>query len=111
MAEQLRFGVIGIGSGARGLLKAFKEHPGYKVTAACDTRQEALDRFAAEWGAQVYTDIDDFCKNAPVDVVWVATPNHFHAAHVIKVANAKKPVIVSKPMPTSLAECKAMIDA
>ena len=107
----LNFGVIGIGSGARGLLKAFKEHPGYKVTAACDTRQEALDRFHAEWGAETFTSVDDFCRNAKVDAVWIATPNHFHAEHVIKAASAKKHVIVSKPMATTLDECKAMIDA
>ncbi len=112
MADQvLNFGVIGIGSGARGLLKAFREQPGYKVTAACDVRKDALDRFAAEWGAETFTDVDDFCKNAKVDAVWVATPNHFHAPHVIAVANARKHVIVSKPMAISLDECKAMIDA
>ncbi len=48
MAESvLRFGIIGIGSGARGLLRGFRTHPGIKVTAACDTRREALDRFGA----------------------------------------------------------------
>ena len=113
MAEQpvLRFGIIGIGSGARGLLQAFREHPGIKIVAAADTRQDALDKFAEEYGAQTYLSPEDLCKNPDVDAVWVATPNHVHAQHVIIAADHKKHVIVSKPMAVSLDQCKEMIAA
>jgi phthalate 4,5-cis-dihydrodiol dehydrogenase len=107
----LNFGIIGIGSGASGLLRAFRRHPDINVTAVCDVRPDALARFAAEWGAKTYNSVEAFCKHASVDAVWVATPNHLHAPHAIAAANARKHVIVSKPMGLSLAECKAMIDA
>lgn len=107
----LRFGIIGIGSGARGLLDAFVAHPGIKLVAAADVRQDALEKFAKEYGARTYPSAEALCADPEVDAVWVATPNHFHAQNVITAAEAKKHIIVSKPMAVSLEECQAMVAA
>lgn len=113
MAEEtvLRFGVIGIGAGFKGLFRAFVEHPNVKIVAACDVRQEALDRFAQDYGVDTYQSVEDLCKNPNVDAVWIAAPNQFHAPYAIMAAEHKKHVIVSKPMAVTLDECKAMIAA
>ncbi len=112
MAEpKLRFGIVGIGAGARGLLRGFKQHPNIELVAVCDVRQEALDRFAKEYGGETYTNVEDIASSPNIDAIWVATPNQYHAQHVITVAEHKKHVIVSKPMATTLDECKQMIDA
>lgn len=107
----LKLGLIGIGSGARGLLEAFVAHPGIKLVAAADVRQDALDKFAGEYGAKTYPSAEALCSDPNVDAVWVATPNHFHAEHVITAAEHKKHVIVSKPMAVSLEQCQAMVAA
>ena len=107
----LRFGIVGIGSGARGLLRAFEKHPNIKITAATDVRADALDKFAGEYGAETFSSVEDMCHSPNVDAVWVATPNHFHAEHVITAADHKKHVIVSKPMAITLDQCKEMISA
>ncbi len=107
----LKLGLIGIGSGARGLLEAFVAHPGIKLVAAADVRQDALDKFAGEFGAKTYPSAGALCSDPDVDAVWVATPNHFHAEHVITAAEHKKHVIVSKPMAVSLEQCQAMVAA
>ena len=44
-------------------------------------------------------------------MIWVATPNQFHCAHTIMVAEAGKHVICTKPMALSVEECARMCDA
>ena len=107
----LRFGVIGIGAGFKGLFRAFETHPGVKIVAACDVRQDALDRFAQDYGVATYLDPADLCSDPNVDAVWIASPNQYHAQQAIIAAEHKKHTIVSKPMAVTLDECMAMIDA
>jgi phthalate 4,5-cis-dihydrodiol dehydrogenase len=104
----LRFGIAGLGSGASNLLGGFAQNPHVRVTAAADVRREALDAFAREFGAEAYGSVEDMCRSPHVDAVWVATPNHLHAEHVITAAEHGKHVVVSKPMALTLAECEEM---
>lgn len=112
MADRvINFGVIGIGAGFKGLFKAFVDHPGVKIVAASDVRQDALDAFKQNYGVDTYLNPEDLCKNPNVEAVWIAAPNQFHAPLAIMAAEHKKHIIVSKPMAVTLDECKAMIAA
>lgn len=109
--EYLRWGIAGIGSGASNLLGGFARSPHVKVTAAADIRKEAVEAFGREFGCETYLAVDDMCKSPNVDAVWVATPNHLHAEHVITAVEHGKHCTVSKPMAITLAECEAMNQA
>ncbi len=113
MSQQpvLRFGLIGLGGGGRSLLRAFREHPAIRLTAAADVRPEALDEFSREYGADTFLSAEELCRSPNVDAVWVATPNHLHAEHAIIAAEHHKHVIVSKPMAVTIDECQEMIAA
>lgn len=106
--KTLRVGMAGLGVASTQVLPAFGVLEHVKVTAAADVRKEALDKFASEWGGETYTTVEDMCKSPNVDVVFVSTPNHVHAEHVITAAEHKKQAIVEKPMAVTLAECEAM---
>jgi phthalate 4,5-cis-dihydrodiol dehydrogenase len=43
-----------------------------------------------------------------VDAIYVCSPNHLHAEHVIAASEAGKHAIVEKPMALDLAECERM---
>jgi phthalate 4,5-cis-dihydrodiol dehydrogenase len=113
MAKQdyLRWGLVGIGSGASNLLDGFKNNPHARVTAAADVRREALEAFGREFDCRIYLSAEELCKDPDVDAVWVATPNHLHAEHVITAAQHGKHVTVSKPMAITLQDCEAMNQA
>ena len=97
-----------MGVGASQLLPAMTSGPHVRLAAVADLRQEALDQAAAEYGAETHRTIEDLCRSRNVDVVWVATPSHLHAEHVIVAAEHRKHVIVSKPMAITLEEGEAM---
>jgi phthalate 4,5-cis-dihydrodiol dehydrogenase len=104
-------GLIGVGVGARQLLPALNHHPSVRFTAAADIRPAALDQLRADFGVETFSSAEALCSSASVDAVWVASPNHLHAAHAIVAAERGKHVIVSKPMAVTLAEADAMCDA
>jgi phthalate 4,5-cis-dihydrodiol dehydrogenase len=106
--EPLRIGLVGVGVGASQLLPALTSSPHIKLTAAADVRPAALEQFAREFGAQTFGSVEEMCERGDVEAVWVATPNHLHAEHVIAAAERAKHVIVSKPMAITLDEASAM---
>ena len=67
-------------------------------------RAEA-DRIAA------YPDTDTLLKSGGVDALYVATPNHLHAAPTIAALNAGVPVLCEKPIAATLADAEAMAAA
>src|SRR5687767_13730250 len=92
----LRLGLVGVGVGASQLLSAMTTSPHYKLTAVADVRPDALERFGKEYGTETHLSVESISSSPNVDVIWVATPNNFHAQHVIAAANGGKHVIVSK---------------
>jgi phthalate 4,5-cis-dihydrodiol dehydrogenase len=108
VSEPVRIGLIGVGVGARQLLPALTRHPGVRLTAAADVRQTALDQLRADFGIQTFLSAEAMCDSDALDAVWVASPNHLHAEHVILAAERGKHVIVSKPMAVTLDEAEAM---
>ncbi|HLN86256.1 MAG TPA: Gfo/Idh/MocA family oxidoreductase, partial [Candidatus Limnocylindrales bacterium] len=82
--------------------------PYIKITAAADTRPDALEKFSAVYHGETYTSVQAMCEQAGIDAVYVATPNPLHAEHAIAAARSGKHIIVEKPMAMSLVECDAM---
>jgi predicted dehydrogenase len=58
-----------------------------------------------------YENFDAVKSNDDIDIVYVVLPNALHAEFVIRAAEAGKHVICEKPMATTLADCRRMIDA
>lgn len=82
-----------------------------RLVAAADPRPEALDRFKADFGGRGYATVEELCRDPAVQVVYVATPHQFHAAHAALAAAAGKHILVEKPMALSLDECRSMTAA
>ena len=108
MPPTLRFGFAGLGVASTQIIPDVANHPGVKITAAADVRPAALEHFAKEFGAETFLSVEDLVKSPNVDAIYVATPNHLHAEHVIMAAEYGKHVIVEKPMALTIEECEAM---
>lgn len=109
--RELRFGVIGLGRAGSGMLAALAVHPSIKVTAAADLHRQHLDKFQADFGGEVFTDVAELCKSPNVDVVYIATPHQMHVEHMELASQHGKHAIVEKPMALTLEDCEAMTRA
>lgn len=108
--KKLRIGVAGLGRAFAVTAPAFRD-PRVQVVAGADFRTEARDRFTQEYGARAHANVEDMCADPAVEVVYVATPHQFHAAHTRLACSHGKHVLVEKPMALKLEDCRAMIDA
>jgi phthalate 4,5-cis-dihydrodiol dehydrogenase len=111
MVSKLKIGVAGLGRAFAAMLPTFARDARVTLVAAADPRAEARRQFEADFQARVYADVGDLCADANVDVVYVATPHQFHAAHAIAALSAGKHALVEKPMALSVEECRRMISA
>ena len=100
--------MAGLGVASTQILPPLSSLPYIKITAAADTRTDALEKFRAAYGGEAFDSVEAMCGSANVDAVYIATPNQLHARHVIAATERGKHVIVEKPMALSIAECEAM---
>ncbi|HEY6367897.1 MAG TPA: Gfo/Idh/MocA family oxidoreductase [Candidatus Binatia bacterium] len=100
--------MAGLGVASTQILPPIASLPYVKITAAADTRADALEKFLAAYGGEAFNSVEAMCDSPNVDAVYIATPNQLHARHVIAAAERGKHVIVEKPMALSIAECEAM---
>lgn len=109
--RRLRIGVAGLGRAFTMMLPTFRVDPRVALVAGADPRPEARARFAEEFGARAYDAVDAMVRDPDVEVVYVASPHQYHAAHAVAAATHGKHVLVEKPLALSLAECETMIAA
>lgn len=107
----LRLGMAGLGVASTQILPPISASPYIKITAAAETRSEALAKFRETYKGETFTSVEAMCVSPNVDAIYIATPNQLHAQHAIAAAEHGKHIIVEKPMAMTLAECDAMNEA
>lgn len=107
-----------------GLGRISMEHfmPGIKqgkkgrIVALVSGHRDKAEKQAAMYGVPSnaiysYENYDAIRDNKEIDAVYIALPNSMHAEYTIRAAKAGKHVLCEKPMATSVADSKAMIEA
>src|SRR6185295_8961355 len=110
MAErEIGIGIIGSGYMGRTYAEcvARYNHGARVVAVAGGTRAPGL---AADYDAAAEPTVDALLARADVSAVIITSPQSAHCAQTLAAARAKKHVLVEKPMATSTAECRQMID-
>ncbi len=103
-------GINALCGAASGMVGKFNANPGFAVAAAADVDTEILAAFAKDFpDAQTTTDARELCKNPGVDLVYIATPNRFHAEHADMALTGGKHVLTEKPMTLTIPEAETMI--
>lgn len=115
--EQLGVALVGLGNYATGQLAPALQETELCYLAGIVTGTPAK---AEEWSQKYdipqeniynYETFDRIADNDAIDIVYVVLPNNMHAEYTIRAAEAGKHVISEKPMATSVADARAMIDA
>jgi phthalate 4,5-cis-dihydrodiol dehydrogenase len=105
----IRIGLVGLGTAGRSLPLAVAKTTGFSFVAGADLRHEAREQYRAEFGIQTFDSVFAMCELKALDVVYVATPNPYHAQHAITALEHGKHVMVEKPMALTLEDCDRMI--
>jgi predicted dehydrogenase len=101
--DRISFAVIGIGNMGSGHLRGLKrqmEPLNLDVIQTCDVYAKRAERSAKFIGPQAKPTQrhEEVLGNAKVDVVLIATPDHWHARLAIDAIKAGKHVYLEKPM-------------
>jgi len=116
--DAIRVAVVGFGgrggdhiSGMRGL-----KSKGACVVALCDVDQKILDAGVESFAKREekvdgYTDLRKLLENKNVDVITIATPNHWHSLAAIWSVQAGKDVYVEKPVSHNVWEGRKIVEA
>lgn len=106
----VRYGIVGCGHIAKKHVAAIQAVEGATLVAVCDTNEERLKEFATD-EVKGYLSLEEMLKDDAIDVVSICTPSGLHPALTIQVAEAKKHVVVEKPMALTLEDADRMIEA
>lgn len=109
MAEQVRIGIVGAGGIARNHANGLLAVPHARITAVVDVRPERAAQMAQTVGAQVYPTLEACLPD--VDLVYVLTPPSLHRQLAVTALEAGKPVVVEKPLASTLEDGEAMVAA
>jgi predicted dehydrogenase len=112
--DKIHVGVIGINGMGWSNLKSIMKIPEVNIVALCDVDANILNRRETELreaGIQVktYADYRSMLENKDIDVVIIATPDHWHCLQMADACSAGKDVYVEKPIGNSIEECKVMV--
>ena len=107
----MRLGVAGLGRAFTLMAPTLAADARIELVAAADPRPEARAQFERDFAGRAYAGVAELCADRAVEVIYVATPHQFHAAHARLAFTAGKHALVEKPMALTLEECRAMIDA
>jgi len=114
--EKLTFAHIGVGGMGGHHLRDMvgrRDRGEVNIAAVCDIDENRLRKASQTAGPQadVYRDYRYVLQRKDIDAVIVATPDHWHAVHMVHAAECGKHVYVEKPACCTIEEGKAMIAA
>ncbi|MSU80307.1 MAG: Gfo/Idh/MocA family oxidoreductase [Gemmataceae bacterium] len=109
----LGFAIVGCGMIARFHARALADVPGTKVTALVSRSADSAVKMKDELklDCAIETDLAKALRRPDVDVVIITTPSGAHMEPAVAAADAKKHVVVEKPLEISLDRCDRIIDA
>lgn len=114
MGKTVKIGIVGCGAIAERLhVPDYHYSPHADVVAFCDADKAKAQALANKFapGAKIYADYKQLLQDPDVEAVSICTPNVTHGPVTIAAAQAKKHVMVEKPMATSLDEARSMVEA
>jgi predicted dehydrogenase len=117
-SKKITVGLVGAGNIADSHYGPLLGDAGVKILAVCDVDQERRDAGAARVNREsgtndcrAYADFRDLNRRPDIDVVFVLTPDHWHALVAIDAIRNGKDVYVEKPLTLTIAEGRALVAA
>jgi len=115
--DTIHAAVIGIRSRGKDHYRALVKIPNVKIATLCDIDERLFPEAVAEveqltgYKPATETEYRKVLEDKNIDVVSIATPNHWHALQTIWACQAGKDIYVEKPVSHTILEGRKMVDA
>ena len=110
--EKVKMGIVGAGIWGANHASIFNSHPCVEITAICDKDLPRAQAVADKYGIKdVYSDFNEMAKKCDCDAVSIVTPDHLHADASLAMANAKKHILIEKPLATTRKDVLTIVEA
>ncbi|QDT63140.1 Gfo/Idh/MocA family oxidoreductase [Calycomorphotria hydatis] len=105
-----RLGIGAIGMRYQGSVITEKARAHGDIVAIADVDRHVREQARASFGStpRIFEDYQDLIKRDDVDVVLIATPDHWHTKMVIDACRAGKDIYIEKPLTLTVDEGKIM---
>lgn len=115
--DTINVGLIGCRSMGKVNLNAFIANPDVECIALSDVDQDVLHEreqdVVNKTGRKplAFNDYRKLLEMKDIDVVIIATPDHWHCLPFVDACKAGKDIYIEKPLSNSIAECDIMLEA
>ena len=112
--DPIRIGIVGLGQRGLGMARSFsKEIPGAVVVAAADVIEASLESARECVGSDLFTSTDyrRVVTHPDVQAVIVTSPDNFHEEHGLAALEARKHLLLEKPMAITVEGCDRLLSA
>ncbi len=107
----LNVAVIGCGYWGPNLVRNFNSLSECDVTTVCDACNDRLSHMQKLYPhLKTVNDAEEIFSDKTIDAVAIATPVSFHYELAMKSLQAGKHTFIEKPMASSVAECRELLD-
>jgi predicted dehydrogenase len=107
----LNVAVVGVGYWGPNMIRNFHAHPKTNVKICCDLKEERLNFIKGSFPAvDITTNYKDILGDTTIDLVVVCTPVFTHYELAKEALNAGKHVLIEKPMTSTSAQGKEILD-
>jgi UDP-N-acetyl-2-amino-2-deoxyglucuronate dehydrogenase len=107
----MNFAIVGCGFIAKKHAAAIDKIDAARLVAVCDKVPATMEFYKEEYDAEPYLELEQMLEKEDIDIVCICTPSGFHAPIAVLIAEAKKHIIVEKPIAMSIEDTDKIIDA
>lgn len=113
--QKVRYAVVGLGYISQiAVLPSFKNAPNSELSAFVSGDPAKLKQLGRRYGVKnlySYEQYEKCLASGEIDAVYIALPNHLHREYTERAARYGIHVLCEKPLATTEADCRAMIDS
>lgn len=107
--NRVKFAVIGCGHIGKRHAEMIKRNPEAELVALCDVLP-ANKVNTAQFGVPLFVTLSEmFAAHPEIEVVNIATPNGFHCVHALEALEARKHVVIEKPLALKKGDAEKVI--
>lgn len=110
VTQPVRVAVVGGGAFGECHLKTFHAIPRVEIAGLYTLERDRGEELCRRYGGTCFQSLDELASDPKIDLVSIATPENAHYEPFKLLAEKKKAIYVEKPLATSLAEARQMLD-